>query len=148
MKIAIGTDHRGFHMKLLLKEQLRTFKEQPIEWLDAGCFTAQRCDYPEFAVKVCQEVLKGTADCGVLICGSGVGMSIAANRFSGIYAALVWHEETAKLAKEHDGANVLVLPSDFVSTHDALAMVRAWLNASFLGGRYQARLTMIDSRET
>jgi ribose 5-phosphate isomerase B len=146
MKIVIGADHRGFHIKLLLKESLQKVDGKSIEWLDAGCFTAERCDYPEFAKKAVAEIKNGDADLGVLICGSGIGMAIAANRFPGIYAGLAWNETTAHLAREHDGANVLVLPADFISSHDALAMVTAWLKAKFLGGRYQKRLEMIDAQ--
>lgn len=146
MKIVVGADHRGFHLKLLMQTSLKQVEGKPVEWLDAGCFTAERCDYPEFAKKVVTEIKKGDANLGILICGSGIGMAIAANRFPGIYAGLVWNETTAHLAREHDGVNVLVLPADFISTHDALAMVNAWLKAKFLGGRYQKRLEMIDAQ--
>ncbi len=144
MKLVIGSDHRGFHMKLLLQEQIRKHEGVAIEWLDAGCFSAERCDYPIFAEKVVKTILAKDADAGILLCGSGVGMSIAANRFPGIYAALVWNETGAHLSKEHDNANVLVLPANFIAAHDAVQMVNAWLNAKFLGGRYQQRLEMIQ----
>src|SRR5579872_7431460 len=145
MRLVIGADHRGFHLKLLIQEQVRKSNGSPIEWQDAGCFTAERCDYPQFASAAVKEIKDGKAEGGILICGSGVGMSIAANRFSGIYAALVWNEQTAHLAKEHDGANILVLPADFISSHDAVTMVHSWLNAAFLGGRYLRRLEMVDN---
>jgi ribose 5-phosphate isomerase B len=144
MKLVIGSDHRGFHFKLVLQEQIKEFNGTPIEWLDAGAFDAERTDYPIYAAKVCEEILEGNADAGILICGSGIGMSIAANRFKGIYAGLAWNETSAHLAKEHDGSNVLVLPSDFISLHDAVSMVHAWMGAKFLGGRYEKRLEMID----
>ena len=80
-----------------------------------------------------------------LLCGSGVGIAIAANRFPGIYAALVWNETTAHLSKEHDNANVLVLPANFISSHEAIQMLHAWLGATFLGGRYEKRLMMIEA---
>jgi ribose 5-phosphate isomerase B len=144
LKIVIGSDHRGFHHKLLIAEQMKKFNGAQIEWLDAGCFTAERCDYPEFAAKAVAEIKKNDVEYGVLICGSGVGMSIAANRYPGIYAALAWDELTARLAKEHDGANILVLPADFISSHTAVAMIEAWLNAKFLGGRYQKRLEILE----
>lgn len=148
MKLIIGSDHRGFHLKLLLQEQLRNNRGKEITWLDAGCFSAERCDYPPFAEKVCRAILAGEAEGGILLCGSGVGISIAANRFKGIYAALVWNETTAHLSKEHDNANVLVLPANFVTAHDAVQMVSAWLGASFLGGRYEERLKMIEAMDT
>ena len=145
MKIVIGADHRGFHLKLNLVEQVRkTTKGEAIEWLDVGAFTAERTDYPLYAEPACVEILQGKADKGILICGTGVGMSIAANRFPGIYAGLVWNVSSAHLSKEHDGVNMLVLPSDFVSIHDAISMVHAWLDAEFKGGRYQERLAMIE----
>jgi RpiB/LacA/LacB family sugar-phosphate isomerase len=145
MKLIIGSDHRGFHMKLLIQEQIKKINGNEIEWLDAGCFSAERCDYPEFAVKVCEDVLNGSADRGILICGSGIGMAITANRYPGIYAALVWNESVARLSKEHEDANVLVLPSDFIATEDAVSMIKAWLSAQFLGGRYKSRLEMVDT---
>lgn len=144
MKLIIGSDHRGFHLKLLIQEQLRKTEAGAIEWLDAGCFSAERCDYPVFTEKVCRTVLAKEADAGVLLCGSGVGMSIAANRFPGIYAALVWNEEVARLSKEHDNANILILPANFLSAAEAIAMLRAWLKASFLRGRYEQRLAMLE----
>src|SRR5579859_1590952 len=143
MKIVIGADHRGFHLKLNLQEQIKMNKGERIEWLDSGAFTAERTDYPLYAAKACEEILQGNAELGILICGSGIGMSIAANRFPGIYAGLAWNETSAHLAREHDGVNVLVLPSDFLSIHDAINMVYAWLNAQFKGGRYQERLEML-----
>ncbi len=147
MKLVIGSDHRGFHIKLLLQEQIRKHKDQNIEWLDAGCFSAERSDYPIFTEKVCRTILNKEADAGILLCGSGVGMAIAANRFPGIYAALVWNETVAHLSKEHDNANILILPANFISAHDAVHMVNAWLGGKFLGGRYQERITMIDGME-
>lgn len=141
MIIAIGSDHRGLDLKMYLQQ---VFPEH--EWLDVGAHDAQRSDYPGFAFDVCQELIEGRAERGILICGSGIGMSIAANRVRGIYAALCWNEEIARLACEHDGANVLVLPSDFITPEQAKAMVVAWLNATFRGGRYQERLERIDEK--
>lgn len=139
MKIVIGTDHKGFLAKEFLKQQL-----SDIEWLDVGTFDEERTDYPIFAKKVAQAILDGQAQQGVLLCGTGVGMAIAANRFSGIYAGLVWNEEIARLAKEDDNVNVLVLPADFLSNEQMDAMVRAWLSAQFNEGRYAERIAMID----
>ena len=90
MKVAIGSDHRGFDLKQNLVKLLRVPK-YPVNWIDLGCDSSASCDYPVFARKVCQSILKGESDCGVLLCSTGVGMSIAANRFPGIYAALVWN---------------------------------------------------------
>lgn len=140
MIIAIGSDHRGFALKTHL---MKAFSEH--QWLDVGAYGEERSDYPKFAFEVGQEIHEGRAERGVLICGSGIGMSIAANRVRGIYAALCWNEQVAQLAREHDGANVLVLPSDFISSDQAVAMLKAWLQANFRGGRYQQRLECIDS---
>lgn len=142
MIIAIGSDHRGFDLKSYL---IQMFPEH--EWLDVGAHDAQRSDYPRFAFDVCQELMEGRAERGILLCGSGIGMSIAANRVRGIYAALCWNEDVARLATEHDGANILVLPSDFVIPEQARAMVIAWLTAEFRGGRYQERLESIDNEK-
>lgn len=142
MKIAIGVDHRGFeHKQFIVKQQFDT----AIEWLDVGAFSQERSDYPEFAINVCKAMQEGKADGGVLICGSGVGMAVTANRFKNIYAALVWNEEVARLSKEHDKANVLVLSSDFVTAGQSVKMINAWLQAKFRGDRYQKRIDMIDA---
>jgi ribose 5-phosphate isomerase B len=139
MKITIGADHRGFLLKSNIIEHLDEH-----EWLDVGCYSEQRTDYPLFSKRVCEDIINGVADCGILICGSGIGMSIAANRYHGIYAALVWNTELARMAKEDDGANVLVLPAGFVSNELALEMIDIWLKADFKEGIYQRRLEMID----
>lgn len=142
MKIAIGSDHRGFEQKEFIQKNLVISQR---EWIDVGCTSSARCDYPEFAQRVAQIIQNGQADMGVLLCGTGVGMSIAANRFKGIYAGLAWNETIAKLNKEHDKVNVLVLPSDFISSEQAVAMITVWITAEFSGGRYQKRIDVIDS---
>lgn len=139
MKIAIGADHNGFQAKEYLKQALAD-----MEWLDMGTSNEERTDYPIFAKKVSEAILNGEAQQGILLCGTGVGMAIVANRFSGIYAGLVWNEEVARLAKEDDNVNVLVLPADFLSHEQMDAMVRAWLSAQFNEGRYAERIAMID----
>lgn len=144
MNIAIGADHRGFEHKEYIKKHVKV-SGKSIEWLDVGAFNTEYSNYPDFSFTVAQAMVKGEADWGVLLCGSGVGMAIAANRFHGIYAALAWNEEVARLSKEHDKANILVVPSDFVSMEQAASMVQVWLAADFLGGRYQQRIDIIDS---
>ncbi|MBU1008201.1 RpiB/LacA/LacB family sugar-phosphate isomerase [Candidatus Dependentiae bacterium] len=140
MKIIIGSDHRGY----ALKEQLKEAFSQ-IEWVDVGTTNGDdRADYPVVTKSVCKKILEGESDRGILICGSGIGVSIAANRFPKIYAALCWSPEVATVAREHDGANVLALPADFLDGDRAVATVQAWLDALFAGGRYQKRLDMID----
>lgn len=139
MKISIGADHRGYDLKLAIIEHFRQY-----QFLDAGTFSQERTDYPVYAKKVCADILAEHARFGILICGSGVGMSIAANRYKKIYAALCWTPEVAHYAKAHDGANVLVLPADFVDTELALKIISSWLETPFEGGRYERRLCMLD----
>lgn len=141
MKIAIGTDHRGFKHK---NKIITSISNDVIEWVDLGCSSDKRCDFPEFAQKAAKLVQAKKVDAGILLCGSGIGMSIAANRFKYVYAALVWNVDVARSSKEHDNANILVLPADYISEQEAIAMINAWKDASFLGDRYQERLLMID----
>ena len=139
MKISIGADHRGFELKEQMIKQFKNF-----EWVDEGCCSVERTDYPIYARKVCEAVLAGSVDAGVLICGSGIGMSIAANRYKKIYASLCWNEQVACLARQDDGANVLILPANFVSASEAIAIFNAWIVAKFKEGRYRSRLDLLD----
>lgn len=139
MMITIGSDHRGYELK---SEIIKHFSD--LQWLDVGTDSKDRVDYPFFAKKVCRNILNGKSSLGILICGSGVGMSIAANRFKEIYAALCWNEDVAKSAKADDNANILVLPADFVLAKDAFAIIKAWLYTEFKGDIYQKRLELID----
>ncbi len=138
MKIAIGADHRGFAYKEFIKDEIVAL------WLDVGAADEQRSDYPVFAQRVCEEMQKNQAEFGILICGSGVGMVVAANRFKGIYAGLACSEDMARVSREDDNINVLVIPSDFVTAEQAVDMINAWLQATFKRGRYQERIDMID----
>ena len=140
MKISIGSDHRGYNLKESLKKRFNK-----IEWTDAGTNSPEKSsDFPVFASLVCQNVLKKTSELGLLICGSGIGMSIAANRNRRINAALCWNEEIAKQAREHNAANVLVLPADFVDSDLAAKITESWLKSEFKAGKYEKRLQMID----
>lgn len=145
MKIALGSDHRGFALKEFLKTN-KNLAGISIEWIDEGAFNAQRSDYPVFVHKACDAFVQGSVGAGVLLCGTGVGMSIAANRYPGVYAALAWNGQVARMSKEDDNANMLVLPADFISENEMIEIVSAWLGATFKGGRYQERLTMIDDK--
>ncbi len=143
MEIAIGADHRGFNHKEYIKQYITEVK-----WVDVGTFDTERSDYPFFSHAVCKMILQEkNINFGVLICGSGIGMAITANRYKNIYAALIWNTKVARQSKEHDNANVIVLPSDYVSMQEAISMVNAWRHASFLGGRYAERIKMIDEME-
>lgn len=139
MKISIGADHRGYALKQAVIEHF-----DAVEWLDVGAHDAARSDYPSYAAAVADNVVKRHVDAGVLLCGSGIGMSIAANRQKGIYAGLCWSPAVATSAKEKDGINVLILPADFVQPAEAYAIINAWLAAVFKGGRYQERLVELD----
>lgn len=143
MIIAIGNDHHGFVQKQIIKEQL-TIENQPIEWLDVGSYGPERVNYPPYGIAVAHSLREGEAQYGILLCGTGVGMAIVANRFKGIYAAVAWNEELARKSKEDDKANILVIPSDYVRNEDVIKMIKAWILASFKGGRYQERIEMID----
>lgn len=139
LKIAIGADHRGFLHKEFIKKYMPT-----IEWVDVGTDSDERTDYPIFSDKVVGLIFTYAVDCGILICGSGAGMAIAANRHKYMYAAVAWNKDVARQCKQEDNANILVLPSDFVSCDDAVIMVHEWLAQEFKGGRYLERLKMID----
>lgn len=141
--IAIGADHRGYAMKEFLKQQSNV-DAIAVTWLDVGAVDDERSDYPKFSIRAIAAMREKNADCAILICGSGIGMAITANRYPGIYAGVVWNTDIARLAKEDDNVNVLIFPSDYVNNDQALGMLKAWLNAKFKEGRYQERLDMID----
>ncbi len=141
MKLAIGADHAGYVLKEQIKEYL---KSKDIDFKDVGTFKIESCDYPEFAYKVGQAVANGEADLGILICGTGIGMSITANKIKGIRAALVHDIQTAKLSRQHNNANVLCMGGRILSEEDALNIVDVWLNTSFEGGRHEKRLKLIS----
>lgn len=143
-KIAIGSDHRGYEIKRALTS-LKEIGDHAIVWVDVGSETSERSDYPLYAQKVAKLVQKGEVNSGVLLCGTGVGMAIAANRFKKIFAALVWNEDVARRSKREDGSNILVLPADYLDNSQAVILILAWLDSEFLGGRYKERLKQIDS---
>ena len=143
LTIAIGSDHRGYEYKNIIQQQV-TLPDKKINWIDVGYFNDTRSDYPPIACAVAKKVQEGSADYGILLCGTGVGVSIVANRCTKIYAALVWNEETARRAKEEDNANIVCLPADYITESQAVEMVQAWLQAEFLDDRYGKRLEMID----
>jgi ribose 5-phosphate isomerase B len=141
--IAIGADHRGYRYKASLINRF-AIEGHTINWIDVGTYNETRTDYPEYAKAVCEKIEEGEAQCGILLCGTGIGMAVVANRYTGIYAGVVWNEQVARLSKEDDNVNVLVIPADFVTEDEMFDMIYAWLTASFLEGRYQKRLSMID----
>jgi len=141
-KIAIGADHAGY----ALKEAVLDFiVGQGADVVDCGADSDVSCDYPVFAETVADAILHGRADKGILICGSGIGMSIAANRHAGIRAALCCNLETAKLSRMHNDANIIVLGARFTHKDAALSMIERFLLTEFDGGRHAKRLALIDN---
>jgi ribose 5-phosphate isomerase B len=143
-RIPIGADHAGFQMKERLVTELRALGYEP---LDIGTHSADSVDYPEFAHDVASRVEQHDAQRGVLLCGTGLGMAYAANRHRGVRAAIAWSPEVARLAREHNDANVLILPSRFVSEDEGVEILRAWLGAEFAGGRHSRRVAKIDQEQ-
>lgn len=137
MKIIIGSDHGGFALKKLLIEWL---EKEGHAVTDAGCAGTDAVDYPDFARTVCRAVEDGTQQRGILVCGTGVGMSMVANRFSGIRAALCNDLFTARMSREHNDANVLCLGGRVVGDGLALEIVRTWTTTDFAAGRHQHRI--------
>jgi ribose 5-phosphate isomerase B len=141
-RIAIASDHGG----LALKEELkRSLASRDLEIVDLGTHTDESVDYPDFAGALCEEILAGRAESGILVCGTGIGMSIAANRRCGIRAALCTDPYSAKMAREHNDANVLCLGGRVVGPGLALEIAEAFLGGAFSGGRHTRRLAKIDS---
>ncbi len=141
MRIAIGSDHAGFDLK---SEILSFLCMEGCDIQDMGAFSPDSVDYPDYAHLVVREMLEGRADLGILICGTGIGMSITANRYPGIRAALCTDAFMARLSREHNDANVLCLGARVVGVGLALDIVNAWINASFAGGRHQRRVEKIE----
>jgi ribose 5-phosphate isomerase B len=144
MKIAIASDHAGYEEKERLKPLLG---ELGINYEDLGTVSEASVDYPDYARKVGEEVAQGHVDQGLLVCGSGTGMAIAANKVPGVRAAVAWNEETARLAREHNDANVLTLGSRTTPVEELPKIVRAWFAARFAGGRHTQRVEKIKQIE-
>lgn len=142
--IAIGSDHGGLQLKDAVINYL---VGRGLTVDDLGTNNEDSVDYPDFGAKVAQVVSSQTISKGILICGTGIGMSITANKFPGIRAALVWDDFSAQMAKEHNDANILVLGGRILSTEDACRMVGIWLDTTFAGGRHQGRLDKIAQIE-
>ncbi|MBW2558562.1 MAG: ribose 5-phosphate isomerase B [Deltaproteobacteria bacterium] len=140
LKIIIGSDHAGFDMKEALKESISGMT-------DVGTYSDEPVDYPDFASKVARAISVGEFDRGILICGSGVGMSIVANKFPGVRAALCTDTDTARMSRMHNDANILVLAGRSTNIETAEAIVDVWLHTEFEGGRHQRRLDKIKNIE-
>jgi ribose 5-phosphate isomerase B len=144
MKIALGADHAGFALKEHLRETLR---RQGHEVADLGTDSTESTDYPDYANKVTELVAGGQADCGILVCSTGVGMSIAANKVHGIRAALAVNDEEVRLTREHNNANVLAIGAKYTPDAAAERMVDIFLTTEFQGGRHQRRLDKVRALE-
>lgn len=144
MKIAMAADHAGYEEKERLKPLL---DELGVQYEDLGTVSAESVDYPDYARKVAEKVSRGEADQGLLVCGSGTGMAIAANKVPGVRAAVAWNEEVARLAREHNDANVLSLAARCTPFEDLTKIVRAWFAAKFEGGRHARRVDKISEIE-
>jgi len=143
VKIAIGSDHAGFALK---KELIKILEEEAKEVIDCGTYTSDSVDYPDIAEKVAREVLSQNI-LGVLICGTGIGVTIAANKIPGIRAALCWNVFTARLAREHNNANILAIGSRVTGTDLAVEILKNFIKSDFTAGRHQRRIEKIKEIE-
>jgi ribose 5-phosphate isomerase B len=140
--IPIASDHAGFEMKERLVRELKKLGYEPQDLGSRDATTPD--DYPDYAHQVAREVANGDAERGILLCGSGIGMDIVANRYRGVRAALAWKPEIGAMSRRHNDANVLVLPSRFMSIEEGVATMKEWLDAKFEGGRHERRVKKIE----
>ena len=141
MKIALGSDHAGYLLKDAIKDHLNT---KEIEFTDFGTFKMDSCDFPEYGYKVSQSVASGESDLGILVCGTGIGMSMTANKIKNIRAAVCHSVETAKLSRLHNNANILAMGSRVLGEGLALEILGVFLGTEFEGARHQSRIAQID----
>jgi len=144
MKISVASDHAGFELKEAVREHLTTLGHDVV---DFGTDSLESTDYPDYATPAAAAVARGDVERGVLVCGSGQGMVMTANKVHGVRAALAWHPEIAKLSRQHNDANVLALPARFVGIEQALEIVDVWLEAKFEGGRHIPRVEKMMKME-
>ena len=145
MKIAIASDHRGVEYK---KEIIKYLKEKGNILIDCSKNNTPTDDYPDFAFEVCNKVISKEAEIGILVCRTGIGMSIVANKFKGIRCASCHNENTAKYAKLHNNSNILAIGADAVTTNEAICILRMWLATEYEGGRHEERLKIIEEIES
>jgi ribose 5-phosphate isomerase B len=141
VRIAVGSDHAGFYLKEELAEHLRGLGHDIV---DCGAYSTDRVDYPDFGAAVGRSIRDGGADLGLCVCGSGIGIAMAANKIEGIRAATVWDVTSARLTREHNDANVICIGERLVGPQFAIDCVDAWLGAIFEGGRHVGRVAKID----
>ena len=142
--IAIGSDHGGYKLKEEIKRYL---DEKEIKYIDCGCYSEESVDYPNLAKEVSLKIKNNECDRGILICRSGIGMSIVANKFKGIRCAKCNDVQEAKFSKMHNDSNVLAIGADYVTTENAILMVREWIATEFEGGRHLDRVNLIEKIE-
>ena len=140
--IAIGSDHGGFKLKKFIIESLGEEK-----FNDYGTFSDNSCDYPDIAFSLAKDVSRGVCERGILICRSGVGMDICANKVEGIRCALCFNKKVAEMCKRHEDANIIAIPADYITKEDALEIIDAWQNTKFEGGRHERRIDKIKKFE-
>ncbi len=142
--IAIGSDHGGYRLKEEIKKYL---EEKQIQYKDMGCMSEERVDYPNIAKEVAKEVQSKKSEKGILICRSGMGMAICANKFRGIRCTPCHNEYTAKYARLHNDSNILAIGADDVTTNEAICILRMWLATEYEGGRHEERIKLIKQIE-
>lgn len=145
MKIAVGSDHAGYPRK---KQVIQLLSELGHQVVDMGCYSEDSCDYPDYAKKVARAVSLERADRGILVCGTGIGMAMTANKFPGVRAAVCWNAKSAQLAAEHNQANILCISGWLIPAPTAIRIVKTWLATSFAGGRHLRRIKKIAQLET
>jgi ribose 5-phosphate isomerase B len=145
MKVVLASDHRGYQLKSSLKKFL---EERKMEFLDVGTFSADSVDYPDFAMLAAEKVSHGDYDRGILICGSGIGMCIAANKFLGVRAAVCHDVSAAEMSRKHNDSNMLGLGADVINEELARKILHVWLETKFEGGRHLRRIQKISEIES
>ena len=140
MNIALGSDHAGYQLKNIVKEALN---QNGLSFTDFGTFKLEAGDYPEFAFKVANAIIKEECDRGILICATGISMCMSANKMKGIRASMAYDEETAKLSRLHNDSNILCLGARQLTENEAIDIINIWLHTTFEGGRHQKRLDLM-----
>ena len=143
MIIAIGSDHAGFQLKEKIKKSFRSGNK----FIDVGTFSEESVDYPDYIHPVSLEVKEKKAQIGIIICGSGNGAAMTANKHKGVRAAICWSEEIAELARQHNDANIISIPSRFLSEEEIINIVEAFIKTDFEGGRHKRRIDKIDGND-
>ena len=144
MNIAIASDHGGFQLK---QELIAYYAQKDIPLIDLGTYNTDSCDYPDIAKKMAETILSRSVDLGILICGTGIGISIAANRYHGIRAALLYNDYVAEMAKKHNNANILVFGGRTMNSNEVIHRIDIFMNNKFEGGRHDCRIKKIEERK-